>query len=173
MITIGNKTISKPIIDILKVIRSELRNGKLRDIKVRGDNIRCTCPFHKDGLENKASCDIYIGNSPDLEQGWFKCFTCNEQGPFYKFVGQCFDQDDEFGKTWLLERFYDGFVEAELNLDPIILSTKKEKRILDEKVLDSMQSYHPYMDKRKLNKKVCDIFKVKYDTKTQSLVFPV
>lgn len=173
MIIIDNKTISKPIIDILKTIREEVNNGKLREIKVRGDNIRCSCPFHKDGLENKASCDIYIGESDKVETGWFKCFTCNEQGPFYKFVGKCFDADDEFGKQWLVERFYDGFVEREFYLDPIDIKNYKKKKYLDERMLDAFEDYHPYMLKRKLSKDICSRFKVKYDRKTESLVFPV
>jgi len=172
-LVINNKTISKPIVDILKIIRQKITSGKLKNIRVRSDNIRVTCPFHKDGLENKPSCDIYIGESAEVEFGWFKCFTCNEQGPFYKFVAECFEKSEEWAINWLIENFSDGLVETELELEPIILSSDKNNKYLDEKILDDFKDYHPYMVKRKLSKKVCELFKVKYDDNSQSLVFPV
>lgn len=36
-----------------------------------------------------------------------------------------------------------------------------------------MDSFHPYMIKRHLNQDICNKFKVKYDNKSESLVFPV
>ena len=78
----------------------ELTNGKLGTIQVKGDNVRVTCPSHKDGQESHPSCGIYAGDSDDIEYGTFHCFTCNSGGPLYHFVAECFDESDEFGKDW-------------------------------------------------------------------------
>lgn len=96
MLRIENKTISKPIIDILKDVKSSISNGKLASLKVKNDNIEVNCPFHKNGLEHKPSCNVYIGkDTKDLHTGDFHCFTCGSKGPFYHFVAECFDTDDE------------------------------------------------------------------------------
>lgn len=172
-LVIGNKTISKPLLDILKIVKESIRNGKLKELRQRDNNIRVSCPFHKDGLENKASCDIYIGSSNEVEYGWFHCFTCGEQGPFYKFVAECFDKSEDWAKNWLIENFADGIIEKSLDLEPIILNKKQTKEYLNENILNEFASYHPYMTKRKLSKEVCERFKVRYDTKSHCIVFPV
>ena len=39
--------------------------------------------------------------------------------------------------------------------------------------LDSYQNWHPYMQQRKLSKNVCEKFDIKYDPKSECIVFPV
>lgn len=174
LLKIGNKTISTPIIDILKSIRSQLRNGKLRDIKPRENNIRVTCPFHSNGLEKTAASDIYIGDDEDIEYGFFRCFVCNSKGPFYHFVAECFDATDEWAKEWLIDNFSDGLIEYQIDLPEITLDKSVKKiNYLDENCLTNFESFHPYMIKRKLTQKVIDTFEIKYDSKSRSLVFPV
>ena len=172
---IDNKTISTPLIDIIKSVKNQLHNGKLKDIRPKGNNIRVTCPHHKNGLENTPAGDIYIGPATDkVEYGWFKCFTCGEQGPFYHFIAECFDTDDEWAKEWLLENYADGIIEYEIDLPEIDLKNNTKKtEYLSESVLDEFEDFHPYMLKRKLTKEVCKQFEVKYDPKGKCLVFPV
>ena len=169
---INNHIIDTPIETILRQIKQELTNGKLEKIEKRGDNFCVTCPTHKAGHEQKPSCYIYCGNSSDIEYGTMHCFTCGESGPLYHFVAECFDKNDAWGKAWLLERFGSTLVETTVKLPDFDLSTKDEE-FLDESILDSYQSWHPYMAKRKLSPKVCETFKIKYDPKSECLVFPV
>lgn len=170
---INNRTISKPIIDIVKDIKNIIYNGKLKTVRVRGDNIRVTCPFHKNGLEDRASSDIYIGDKNDeLEYGWFKCFTCGENAPFYHFVAECLEISDSEAKAWLIRNYADGTLDYEIELPPIILNNNK-KEFLDESILDTFENFHPYMAQRKLAKNITELFQVKYDPATKCLVFPV
>lgn len=172
---VDNKTISTPVIDIIKAIKSQLFNGKLKVIKSRGNNIRVTCPFHKDGLENKASADIYVGDETDkLQYGYFKCFTCGAQHPFYRFVAECFEISERDAKKWLIDNFADGIVEYEVDLPEISLEKPKSRRqIIPEEILDTFENFHPYMIQRKLSKRIIDVFELKYDPKTRCIVFPV
>lgn len=174
-LVISNHIIDAPMVDIIKQIKEELSNGKLRDIQLKGDEVRVTCPHHKDGMEQRPSCGVYCGDSPDIEYGAFHCFTCGFSGPLQRFVSECFDKPAEFGRSWLLERFGDTFVEREVSLTPIELTKHKTTNTdyLDESLLDSFQSYHPYMTARKLSRNVCEQYKVKYDPHTESIVFPV
>lgn len=170
---INNKVINTPLLEIVKTIQSQIYNGKLKIIKNRGDNIRVTCPFHKGGLENRASADIYIGDKTDiLDYGWFKCFTCGEQGPFYKFVAECFDISETSAKHWLIENFADSEIEYTVDLPPMDFS-KKKTEFIPEAILETFESFHPYMIQRKLSKRIIEVFEVKYDSNTKCLVFPV
>lgn len=172
---INNRLIETSIEDILKKLQSELTNGKLSKYESKNDWIRVQCPHHKQGKEKHCSCGIYRGNSSDIEYGTCHCFTCGFSGSLYHFIGECFDLDDDFGKEWLLNRYGNTYVEKFYDLPIIDLNrTKVEttKNNLQEQ-LDSFQCFHPYMTKRKLNQEICERFSVKYDSKSQCLVFPV
>ena len=174
MLNINNKHIDTPIQDILYDIKRELHNRKLRVIEVKGNDIKVTCPCsdHKSGQELNPDCHITIKENGDLEYGTFHCFGCGESGSFVKFVSKCFECSIEYAKQWLLDTYDYSTTEEELNLEPISFK-KNVKQSIDESVLDTMIDYHPYMLKRKLNLDICKMFKVKYDTKSECLAFPV
>lgn len=171
---IDNYIIDTPIIEIIDQLKKELNNSKLKIVQQKGDDIRVTCPSHKDGYESHPSCGIYCGNSPDIEYGTTHCFTCGFGGPLYHFVAECFERSDEFGKQWLIERFGELYEDRTLNLESIELDNHSDEvECLDESILETMQSFHPYMSKRNLSREICEKFKVKYESKTHSIVFPV
>lgn len=176
VLRVDNKTISTPIINIVKDIKNQLFNGKLSVIKDRGDNIRCSCPVHKGGLENRPSADIYVGNGTDnLPYGYFKCFTCGARFTFDHFVAEAFDISDEKAKRWLIDNYADGTIEYEVDLPEIILDKPRPKNqeLIPESILNMFEDFHPYMIQRKMSKKIIDLFKIKYDPKSKCLVFPV
>ena len=170
---INNHIIDEPVQNILYQVKKEIRNGKLKDIEVHGSDIKVTCPFHNNGQEKEPDCHIYNSENGELQYGFFHCFACDEAGTLPKFIGGCFDEDEYFGKQWLLEHYGSNFVERKVNLQPILLGKNNNDKILDESILDTMQEYHPYMLRRKLDLDICKQFKVKYDPKSECLVFPV
>ena len=184
-LVINNHIIDASLDKILKTLKSELSNGKLAKIENKGSEFRVTCPNnnHKGGMENKPSCNICATSAGNIEFGYFHCFTCNDSGPLYHFVAECFDRDDEFGKEWLLERFGHTLVDERTssvieNLDLDFVSKnnmlqKNETKYLNETNLDSLQTWHPYMSKRKLSREICEKFKLRYDSKSDCVVFPV
>ena len=129
--------------------------------------------FWNNGQEKEPDCHIYNSENGELQYGFFHCFACDEAGTLPKFIGGCFDEDEYFGKQWLLEHYGSNFVERKVNLQPILLGKNNNDKILDESILDTMQEYHPYMLRRKLDLDICKQFKVKYDPKSECLVFPV
>ena len=119
MIQIGNRLITEDIEEILKNIKSELTNGKLSSFRRTSSGIRVTCPVHSDGKENKDSCYI------NIDDGVWHCFSCGASGKFEKFVGECFNANQDFGKEWLLERYGNTLVERKIQLLPIDLNYRK------------------------------------------------
>jgi len=170
---INNHLIDEPIQNILYQIKKEIKTNKLKDIQINGDDIKVTCPFHNNGQEKEPDCHIKNSDEGELQYGTFHCFACDESGNLCKFIAGCFDEEDEnFGKQWLLDHYGNIFVERKIILPEITLTKEKDK-ILDESILDTMQEYHPYMLTRKLDLNICKQFKVKYDPKSECLVFPV
>lgn len=174
---IKNHIIKTPIINILKQVKSELNNGKLKDIKSNSKDIRINCPFHKNGLESNPSCGVYNGESNlDLPPGSFHCFTCGESGSLAKLIGECFDANTQFGEEWLMNRFGSEISIAQIQSNLNLKEIKPEEvtqNYLDESILDNFQSYHPYMKVRKLLPEVVEKYKIKYDPNNRNLLFPV
>lgn len=171
-LVLGNYVVSTPLYDILVDLKKELTNGKLAVIQKKGSYISVTCPFHSDGMEKHPSCGIYIGDT-DADYGAFNCFTCGTKGSFVYFLSGCMDCSKEYAEKWLISKYGEQIRTTVLNLEPIELVKPKKAEYLNENILESYQSYHPYMDKRKLSRKVCEKFKIKYDPKSECLVFPV
>jgi len=175
---IGNKVIVSPISSILYEIRSQLTNGKLKDIQPqKGQNIRISCPNHehKEGLERHASCDIFADrNDKETTYGTVHCFSCGYTASLDQFVNECFDESGDFGKQWLLEYCDTAFV-SEVEYLPSIDFTHNvvKKDYMEESSLQKYQYYHNYMWTRKLSKEIVDLFEVGYDPERDTLVFPV
>ena len=176
---IDNYSIKIPLISIVKDIKLQIHNGNLKDIREQGENIRVTCPHHNHGLEKSPDCDIYIGDTIYLPNGnikvaygTVKCFACDFKGPFHHFVAECFDKSDEWAKEWLKTNYGEPIGENDFEI--IDIDNKKSNiKYIDEGILNTYQSYHPYMDKRKLSPEIIKMFSIKYDPKSQSIVFPV
>lgn len=174
---VDNHIIKQDLQAILCQLGPFVSPGKLRVIKQRvGDNVRVTCPVHKDGQENTPSCDIYIGDSPNVIWGTAHCFACGFKGQLYDFIAECCDKSQSWAKKWLKDNFTETIIEDNNVIidQPIILKSKvNKKQILDDTILDNYQTWHPYLQKRKLSKEVCEQFEVRYDPKSECVVFPV
>lgn len=173
---IDNYIIETPVIDIINRIRLVNTTGKLKDIQINGDNIVVTCPFHKDGFENTASGNIYIGSDIDIPYGFFRCFGCGKQCSFEKFVAECLNTSEDYAKKWLIMTFDSQIAAQKIQLDePINLLNKLKKQNttkIDESVLNEYQNWCPYLATRGLNREVCEQFKIKYDPKMRQIIFP-
>ena len=171
---LNNHLIDAEISDILKKLREDNSKGYLRDIgKENNDNIKITCPFHKEGRENHPSCYVYTGReSNSLEYGYYKCFTCGSKGPLYKLVSKCLDTGDEESKKWLTDNFSNTLVEAELFLPKIELKDDQEP-CLDDKILNQYAFYHPYLEDRGISFETAKKFQVGWNKEHNSITFPV
>ena len=165
-IYIDNYVITSSIEDILKVIQQELTNGKLSRFTKTSSGIKVQCPSHAEGKEQHESC--YIN-----EDGVWHCFTCGAKGNIISFVASCFDIEYDDAKQWLINHFCDTLVDRTIDIGDFTLHQENEVKYLDETKLNEYQSWHPYMAKRKLSQKVCEKFKIKYDPKSECIVFPV
>ena len=178
---VDNYIINTPIEKVLAKLKLSLTNGKLKDIEIptgSGDNIVVTCPHHAGGHESEPACNIYIGDDEDIPYGFFRCWVCNEQGDFTKFVAECFDSSLEYAKEWLITHF-DAQAYNKINLGEDIDFTKaklkncrRNYQTMDKSILNKLQPWHPYLAQRKLSREICEYFQVKYDPFYRQIVFP-
>ena len=165
--TIGDYEILTPVIDILKTLQDQLTNGKLSSIKEKGANISVTCPIHKEGKEKRPSCYVRV------EDGVFHCFTCGESGGLDRFVAEAKGCSIESAQKWLKETFGGVYSQPKYKLKDIVLPERKRVEVLDESILNTFESYHPYMTQRRISDDVIKEFELKYEPKTKCIVFPV
>lgn len=170
---IDNHIIDTDLEIILNEIRKLTNNRYLSVVRRSGENYAITCPFHKDGQEHKPSCFVYAVNDNDnVPFGYFKCFTCHEQGQLYILVSKCLNCTIEFAKQWLVDNFSNTFRETSLELTDIDLSNKTNN-YLDESVLYNYSYFHPYMFKRGLTEDVIRKFKIGWNPETDAITFPM
>lgn len=181
---IDNHVIKQDIKEILSTLKSQLNNGKLSNIQYKADEVSITCPFHKDGKENKPSCFIYVGDDEKIPWGTFHCFTCGEKGSLVKFIAGTFDRSEYYAKEWLKKNFTEKVLEyKQLNIAEEITSEDLKKgqneaikqmaKMVDEDILNSLQSWHPYMEQRHISKEIANKFEIKYNPEKECLVFPI
>lgn len=175
VLRVDNYIIETPLYEIVCQLKMALTNGKLREIKSwheGEDNIVVTCPHHAGGHEAHAAMNIYVGTSSKVRYGYCKCWACDFQCNFTRFVAECFDCSEEFAKNWLKERFGKLSSSNIILDDDIIIRPNKSVARLPGNYLDGLQDWHPYLAQRKLSRDVCELFKVKYDPATSQIVFP-
>lgn len=171
---LNNHLINTEISDILKKLKEENTAGYLKDIgRENNNNIKITCPFHKEGKEMHPSCYVYTGRDNEyLEYGYYKCFTCGSKGPLYKLISKCLGIGDEESKKWLIDNFSNTLVETELFLPRIELNGNQET-YLDDKILNQYAFYHPYLEDRGISFETAKKFQVGWNKEHNSITFPV
>lgn len=177
VLRVDNYIIDTPLYEVVTQLKMALTNGKLQEIKSWSDgdnNIVVTCPnrHHKSGREHSAALNIYVGNSSKIPYGYCKCWACDFQCQFTRFVAECFECSEDFAKNWLIDKFGILVASQVLTDDDIVIKPKRAAAKLPATYLDNLQNWHPYLGERKLSREVCELFKVKYDPVTSQIVFP-
>lgn len=181
---VDTHVIKQDIKEILSTLKSQLINGKLSNIQYKADEVSITCPFHKEGKENKPSCFIYVGGDEKIPWGTFHCFTCGEKGSLIKFIAGVFDRSEYYAEEWLKKNFTEKILEyKQLNIAEEITSEdlrkgqdeaiKQMAKMADEGIINTLQSWHPYMEQRHISKEIANKFEIKYSPEKECLVFPI
>ena len=177
-ILFGNKIILEPILNIIRQIKYESNNYYFKDIYDKGDYLRVTCPYHKDGHEMHPSCSIYQRtDNNDIVAGTLHCFTCGMKVQLYSVVSYCLNlNDDELGKEWLIQRFGQLISMSKIDLPELVINNTGPE-YLDESELNkyeynNSEALDYLINKRHLNLEVIRKFKVGYNPVNRCITFP-
>ena len=175
----GNNIILTPIRSIIEQLKVESKWDFFHDIYDKGEYLRVTCPYHKNGQERHPSCSIYTSTSNEnIIPGTLHCFTCGEKKQLFQVVSWCLDlSDDEEGKEWLIQRFGQLLSTVEEELPE--LSLEKEKiKVLPEFYLNkfdenNIEALNYLVNKRHIALDVVRAFQIGFNPQTRSITFPV
>lgn len=178
---IENKIIETPVKTIVDLLRQQLfllRINKLERIEVKQNNIRCTCPIHKNGQERTPSCEILLEDKGDVTAGTVHCFGCGYRASLVKFIADCLNKTFREAKEWLLGVTTYSYIENNRDLLELDLEAAKItfNNNWSEVSIDELKQYdyiHEYMFKRKLTDEIIEKFEVGYDPKLDAITFPV
>ena len=166
-----NTALIEDIRDYLK-----LKTGKLyfKHIRAMPDNIQVTCPFHKDGQENKPSATIRVTPSDRAAPGLFSCFTCHEammiDEMVAKILGSLYNEDEVEAKLGLKSiRVRSSFIKPKKE----ILFKIPERKYISNSILRKYEGYHPYLKSRNISEEVAKIYNIGFDKDNNQIIFPI
>lgn len=178
---VNNKIIKTPVKDIIELLRQQCfvnHLDRLRNIEIKSNNIRITCPFHSGGHERTPSCEILLEDKGSTPAGTVHCFGCGYRASLVKFIANCLNISYKQATEWILSVSNYDIIQSTRDISEIELKldTEDVEEEIPEVSIDELKQYdyiHPYMFERKLTDDIIKKFDVGYDPKTDSLTFPV
>ena len=178
---VNNKIIKTPVKDIIELLRQQCfvnHLDRLRNIEIKSNNIRITCPFHSGGHERTPSCEILLEDKGSTPAGTVHCFGCGYRASLVKFIANCLNISYKQATEWILNVSNYDIIQSTRDISEIELKldTEDVEEEIPEVSIDELKQYdyiHPYMFERKLTDDIIKKFDVGYDPKTDSLTFPV
>ena len=173
---------------LFETLRNDLlEKGKVRfkDIRLKSNELNFTCPYHKEGNENKPSAHMLLSPKGNFETGFIKCFSCGKTTNLYEMISEIlFHKYDngELGKNYVnsLFRISDNERRFNFNLktnnkfnsikntDINEILSRSSKAIynysISEQELDKYRFTHPYMYERGLTDEIINKFDIGYDS---------
>lgn len=161
--------------DVEEILNALIAEGYNTRKKRTGNSImvRCPNPNHNDSTPSCGVCTNtytnYKGNT--ILAGTVNCFGCDYSGNIVDMVADVLEISYPQALKWIISNFVTGEynqrkIEIEINRD-----RDKEKQF--EYNPEDYDNYCSYMKKRGITKEMAELFEVKYDPKTNSLVFPM
>jgi DNA primase len=162
-------------VDVITELRDQLALNdihRFKTIRRITNHLQVSCPFHKDGQEQKPSCgitttDIRTGDKV-VKAGTVHCFTCGQTCSLEEMISYLFGKNDfgVFGMEWLRKNFltvdYESRPEINLNLSRN-KTVNKSNEYVSEEELEKYRYTHPYVYQRKLTDDIIEMFDVGYD----------
>lgn len=178
---VNNRIIKTPVKDIIELLRQQCfvnHLDRLRNIEIKSNNIRITCPFHSGGHERTPSCEILLEDKGSTPAGTVHCFGCGYRASLVKFIANCLNISYKQATEWILSVSNYDVIQSTRDISEIELKLDNEdvEEETPEVSIDELKQYdyiHPYMFERKLTDDIIKKFDVGYDPKTDSLTFPV
>ena len=178
---VNNRIIKTPVKDIIELLRQQCfvnHLDRLRNIEIKSNNIRITCPFHSGGHERTPSCEILLEDKGSTPAGTVHCFGCGYRASLVKFIANCLNISYKQATEWILSVSNYDIIQSTRDISEIELKLDNEdvEEEIPEVSIDELKQYdyiHPYMFERKLTDDIIKKFDVGYDPKTDSLTFPV
>ena len=160
--------------DIRTYIKRKTGKNYFKDIRTTTDNLIVTCPFHKDGQENKPSASIRTVSNETVSEGLFHCFTCGKSMMLPQVL-----------KELLGDLYNENEVENLFNFNALtlvsILTEPKDnikfiipkKLTYESELLSNYAYYHEYLLQRGINENTATKYNIGFDANNRQITFPI
>lgn len=162
--------------EIRLYLQAKTRILYFKDIRKTGDNLKVTCPFHKEGQESKPSAYIRTTAGDKAPEGFFHCFTCGQKMPLLQVM-----------QTLLGDNYNENEIESLFSLKTLqiqsnILQVRKPRLFeipnktdftYNETELNRYKYYHPYLAQRGISEKTALHYDIGYDSSCEQITFPI
>lgn len=147
-------------------IKELLENYGIKNIKIKGDQISCSCPWHTD---NHPSFGINAKNRI------FNCFSCGSKGTLIDFIARMENIPFEEAKVLSLTK---GLEKKDIDLmDRVrkkLFAVEDKEKILDESILEKYKGkIHKSILERVEDKEVLHKFEIGYCSENKRTTFPI
>lgn len=158
----------------------KLKTGKyyFKDIRTSGNNIQLTCPFHKNGQENKPSASIRITEGPNTFIGNFNCFTCKKSMSIdtmvKRILGPLYNEDEvesKFQFKTILAK--SEIINQNQHIELFKLPEINNKDNSLEYQLKEYRYYTSYLKDRRINEETANKYDIGYDHYARQITFPI
>ena len=164
---------------------------RFKDINVKNNYITFTCPYHKNGNENKPSAHLLLEDKGELPKGFIKCFSCGKTSTLPEMISELLYNKYDNGESGveyinnifgILEEGVTTGIRRELLEEIEKRSSKnqntefqyfehlKDRKLRKEKTddeifnLDEYRYIHPYMYERGLTDEIIEKFDIGYQS---------
>lgn len=164
------------IVNLRSYIFTKTYKSYFGRIKSTTDDIMVSCPYHKEGQEQKPSMGIKRHSDDKCLAGTCYCFACKKKSNLYEMLkyilADKFDADEIESKFEIQTTLARESIKRENDIGfewkPLI----RDKRIKNSDI-KYYKSYHPYYAKRNITEATVDYYDLGFDKKNQCILFPI
>lgn len=164
----------KLFVDLRQYILSKTGILYFGRIKQTPKDLMVSCPFHKNGQEQKPSCGIKLHSDEKGGAGTVHCFTCGKTSNIYLMVkdilGNLFNEEEVESLFQLKTLETQSYIQQEKQAP---LLTIPKNNIVKESMLRNFRKYHTYLESRGITKEVAEIYDIGYDEVNGHITFPI
>lgn len=164
------------IIDIRQYILSRTGILYFNKIKTTSNDIMVSCPYHKEGQEQKPSCGIKRIDDDKGSIGTLHCFACgvttNLSNAVKDLLGNLYDENAVESRFHLKDLLEDTDYELKQENVPIFKIPTRTS-FVSESVLRAYRTYHPYLASRKITPETAIAYDIGYDSINNHITFPI
>lgn len=166
----------KLIVDLRSYIFSKTYKNYFGRIKSTSSDIMVSCPYHKEGQEQKPSMGIKRHTDDRSVAGTCHCFTCKVNTNLYEMIkytlGKDFDADEVEAKFQIQTTLVQETLKKENDIGFEWKPAIRESRV-SSSAIKYYKGYCDYYARRNISPETVDYYDLGFDKGKQCILFPI
>lgn len=164
----------KYIIDLRTYIQQKTGILYFKNVRQTTDNLIVTCPYHKEGQENKPSASIRTNSNNNVSEGLLHCFTCGKSAMLPQVVEDLLGNLYDANEVNTLFNLQDLTIQAVFKDDNSSVKFTIPKELnYESNLLKRYNYYHEYLVKRRIDESTAVKYSIGFDEINNQITFPI